>query len=301
MKRFISAVFLSALFLAGCTLPPGGGNAVNVLFDGTVVPGPEVFEGRMRGVNIGLDYLIPENYNGWDGDCPGAVHDARLNEAKMAENGVVSLTLLNEQATAPNIMAAIIAVGKSLPDNGFLFVNFSGHGTQVPDKNGDEPDGLDEALCAADALLLDDVVAAGLAQLPESLNVVMDVDACTSGSSFRGRAMARSLHRSFKALDIKCNILYIGACEDGEVSWGSDDGGVSTNIKWKVHTRGMTYADWFTARYEAMPDDQKPVMVEYGESFVDQIAFCPDCYLESDDEVGECEDCEDEPCDTCSD
>jgi hypothetical protein len=42
------------------------------------------------------------------------------------------------------------AMARSVAAQKFLFFNFSGHGTQVRDDDGDEADGLDEALCPCD-------------------------------------------------------------------------------------------------------------------------------------------------------
>ncbi len=42
------------------------------------------------------------------------------------------------------------ALDRSVAKEKCLFFNFSGHGTQVEDQDGDEDDGFDEALCPSD-------------------------------------------------------------------------------------------------------------------------------------------------------
>jgi len=76
------------------------------------------------------------------------------------------------------------------------FFYFSGHGTQIPDQNGDEEDGMDEALCPYDLVpvgagnvaearaILDDEIGVLLRRL-KGRAVVVFVDACNSGSMTR--------------------------------------------------------------------------------------------------------------------
>ena len=85
------------------------------------------------------------------------------------------------------------------------FFYFSGHGTQIPDQNGDEEDGMDEALCPYDLVpvgagsaaetkaILDDEIGVLLRRL-KGRDVVVFVDACHSGSMTRsigGAAISR--------------------------------------------------------------------------------------------------------------
>jgi hypothetical protein len=77
-----------------------------------------------------------------------------------------------------------------------VFFYFSGHGTQIPDQNGDEEDGMDEALCPYDLVpvgagsalesraILDDEIGVLLRRL-KGRDVVVFVDACHSGSMTR--------------------------------------------------------------------------------------------------------------------
>jgi hypothetical protein len=78
-----------------------------------------------------------------------------------------------------------------------VLVYFSGHGTFVPDKNGDESDGRDEVLVMSDTgrvrtkdsvtldnVLVDDQLGALLDKVP-SRRILVLVDACHSGTSTR--------------------------------------------------------------------------------------------------------------------
>ncbi len=58
--------------------------------------------------------------------------------------------LLDDQATkAAMVKAMSDLIGKASKGDS-LVITFSGHGTYQPDEDGDEADGLDEALCPYD-------------------------------------------------------------------------------------------------------------------------------------------------------
>ena len=71
-----------------------------------------------------------------------------------------------------------------------VVITFSGHGTYVPDLNGDEVDGLDEALCPYDmqtsgAALIDDEIHALFAARKPGVRLVLISDSCHSGTVTR--------------------------------------------------------------------------------------------------------------------
>src|SRR5580693_6761085 len=95
-------------------------------------------------INIGLNHVDPDQYNGWDGQLSGCVNDA-LAMRKIADDlGYVSTMILDEEATADRIISEIGQAAWNLDENGIVLISFSGHGGQMTDANGDESDGLDE-------------------------------------------------------------------------------------------------------------------------------------------------------------
>ncbi|MEP7195872.1 MAG: caspase family protein [Saprospiraceae bacterium] len=90
----------------------------------------------------------------------------------------------------------------------FAIFHFSGHGQQIPDQNGDEADGLDEALVPNNSpkyfskgiyegenLILDDDLAFAFNKLRKKLGptgrLLVTLDACHSGTATRGLQTAR--------------------------------------------------------------------------------------------------------------
>jgi metacaspase-1 len=105
--------------------------------------------------------------------------------------------LLNEQATLAQVRAALQALADGTGPRDRVLVYYSGHGTQLPDEDGDEDDGLDEALtlhdmatvqrggrATLDGVLVDDELAEALARIP-SRQVLVLIDACHSGTATR--------------------------------------------------------------------------------------------------------------------
>ncbi|MDT7834344.1 caspase family protein [Aquabacterium sp. OR-4] len=114
-------------------------------------------------------------------------------------------TLVDAQATKAAIMAelqAAVAAAKA-GKLSYLLFSLSSHGTQMADKSGDEPDGMDEAFVPYDIaqkgnawdparIISDDELNGLFAQLPASTLLEVYLDTCHSGSGLRGAEF--SLH-----------------------------------------------------------------------------------------------------------
>ncbi|WP_295401176.1 caspase family protein [uncultured Thiocystis sp.] len=174
--------------------------------------------------------------------------------------------LLNEDATQAALQAHLtdwLRRGVTADDK--VLIYFSTHGTQVPDQNGDEDDGVDEALTLYDlrnslgpdgqptltGILLDDDFERALAAIPNR-NALVLIDACHSGTVVRavqlsslqsGSAesqakffaypgMPRSLSRGLGQMVAKGGQSYVSiaaaAAADDEQSLATDRGSLFT-------------------------------------------------------------------------
>ncbi|MEO1091717.1 MAG: caspase family protein [Pseudomonadota bacterium] len=149
-------------------------------------------EAANRALVIGInDYPNLE-----DGALRSPAADATKFRSFLVEQGwfeedEISL-LLNGDATGAAIRQAIAErlIAETAPGDRVLFY-FSGHGTRIEDRDGDEPDGYDEVLIATDAadglpdgLLVDDELRELFDRLEER-DVMVVVDACHSGTATR--------------------------------------------------------------------------------------------------------------------
>jgi hypothetical protein len=108
------------------------------------------------------------------------------------------------------------AMDRSVAKEKYLFFNFSGHGTQVVDEDGDEEDGFDEALCPSDfevaGTLTDDVLCSWLESLPAH-RLFAVCDCCHSGT----------------CLDLgEFDGFFASGCRDCECAADARDGGDKT-------------------------------------------------------------------------
>ena len=90
------------------------------------------------------------NYPGTGMDLQGCVNDATDWAGVLAERGFKVASLLDEQATKAAMLKAMGELIAKASKGDTLVITFSGHGTYQPDTDGDEVDGLDEALCPYD-------------------------------------------------------------------------------------------------------------------------------------------------------
>lgn len=130
------------------------------------------------------------NYPGTHMDLQGCVNDANDWAAVLGARGFKVATLLDEQATkAAMVKAMSDLIGKASKGDS-LVITFSGHGTYQPDEDGDEVDGLDEALCPYDLqtkgeALIDDEIKSIFAARKSGVRIVLISDSCHSGTVTR--------------------------------------------------------------------------------------------------------------------
>jgi hypothetical protein len=119
----------------------------------------------------------------------GCVADAGDWEQTLRQRGFETRMLRNSEASREGILRGIDGLldGSQLGD--VLVLQFAGHGTQVPDLNGDEEDQTDEAICpfdfASGALLIDDDIREVFERIPEGVNFTCFFDCCHSGTNTR--------------------------------------------------------------------------------------------------------------------
>src|SRR5689334_8700157 len=90
------------------------------------------------------------DYPGTQMDLKGCVNDAKDWSQALAARGFEVHTLLDAEATLAAMRSAFHRVVEGAGAGDTVVITYSGHGTYVPDTNGDEVDGLDEALCPWD-------------------------------------------------------------------------------------------------------------------------------------------------------
>jgi len=156
-----------------------------------------------RALFVGID-KYPKG-SGWEWQDIHGTNDSSLIIPMLFKQGYHKENikiLMNEKATKKMIIYAITDIYKDCEKGDYIYIHFSCHGQQMIDNDGDEEDGLDEALITYDAHrvyvkgkyegenhLRDDELGKYLelirAKVGSTGNITVVLDACHSGTGTR--------------------------------------------------------------------------------------------------------------------
>ena len=132
-------------------------------------------------LHIGLNCVDPEAYAGWVGELSACEADARALATAAGRQGFAANILLTRRAKRQAVLRQVRRAANLLGDGGFFWISFSGHGGQVPDRNGDEPDGWTRPGAFTTASLIDDELTTELTCFRRGVRVLVTTDCCHSG------------------------------------------------------------------------------------------------------------------------
>lgn len=134
-----------------------------------------------RALCIGIN-----DYPGTDSDLAGCVNDANDWAAVFEKQGFAVEKILNQQAKGKAMRKAISALMETAKAGDSVVIQYSGHGSFVPDEDGDEPDGTDECLCPydlrANGPITDDELFELFSARAKGVKLLMISDSCHSGT-----------------------------------------------------------------------------------------------------------------------
>ncbi|KAG1867155.1 peptidase C14, caspase domain-containing protein, partial [Suillus subalutaceus] len=145
--------------------------------------------GRKKALCIGINY---------QGQLRGCINDAHnvkrflISKWGYKNGDIVMLVddtdLSRQMPTRRNILDAMRWLVKGAHPHDALFFHYSGHGGQVPDKDGDKVDGLDEVIYPVDykkaGLIVDDEMHHIMVKsLPAGCRLTAIFDSCHSGTA----------------------------------------------------------------------------------------------------------------------
>jgi metacaspase-1 len=239
-----------------------------------------------RGISlhIGLNSVDPAFYEGWDGTLVACENDADSMNKIASNLGYEAHNMITKKATRSAVTDAISDAAKKLNADDIFFLTYSGHGGQVPDTNGDEPDGKDETWVLYDGELVDDELHELYTTFKPVTRVVVLSDSCHSGtvtramydrkapieaefglrshSVFRSKAIpsdvqAKVVKRHRQEFDKiqgdtkaaamrspEATILLISGCQDNQLSSDGDVNGLFTENLLRVWNDGKYKQDY---------------------------------------------------------
>lgn len=247
-------------------------------------------------LHIGLNKVDPGHYEGWDGELAACEYDANDMAALAAAQGFKKRTLLlTAKATVAALSNAMASAAKELVSGDLLLLTYSGHGGQVPDKNGDEADSMDETWVLFDRMLVDDELYAMWSSFKKGVRIVVLSDSCHSGSVIRFApefvsgvkvrrmplraneatylqhkktydAVQKKLKSRVKA-KVAAYVLLISGCQDDQYSMdGARNGKFTGTLRktWNDGTFKGNYKKLHAQIVKQMPTSQRPNYARVG-------------------------------------
>jgi hypothetical protein len=141
-------------------------------------------------LHIGLNSVDATHYQGWSGRLKACEADAQSMQQIAHDRGLAAQTLLTAAAKADAVKQAIQDAATRARTGDLFFLTYSGHGGQVPDRNGDDRDHLDETWVLYDRELVDDELYALWGRFQPGVRIFVLSDSCHSGSVVRDIAEA---------------------------------------------------------------------------------------------------------------
>jgi hypothetical protein len=207
------------------------------------------------------------------GHLPNCCNDARACKGIAERFGYATNVLLDEKATAKNLLSCIERIAQHLQGGDLFFLSFSGHGGQVLDKDGDEQrhqyegyraDDLDETWCLYDQMVIDDELFDAFGRFRPGVRLLVISDSCYSGTSVK-RAIPTDK-------DIAATGLLMAACQDWQKALAG-----TVQQKYSNYTQALLHVmqrEWPCANYQVlheritryMPMYAKPNLFPFGQS-----------------------------------
>jgi hypothetical protein len=217
-----------------------------------------------------------------------------LNDINLAANKLVGFQIRkfeNEQVTKKNFIDQVrYALINSIKGD-IIYIHYSGHGTYLPDRNGDETDGYDEALYLYDGPLIDDDTNNLLRETPEGVIVILSLDSCFSGTATRGLARGRFMYPDIVKvphLQVKRKFydymswIVISACTENETAAEAEIDGVGygafSYFAFLTLSEDITYREWHAKIRKFLPSrefNQSPIL-EGPDELLDKLVFSVD-------------------------
>lgn len=139
--------------------------------------------GNKRALIVGI------NYPGTSSELKGCVNDANnMEQLLRTQFGFKEIIkLLDNDATTASILSELQWLVKGATPGDTLVFHYSGHGSQVYDRSGDEGDRFDEIICPIDLdwrdkVITDDQMKVIFDTVPAGVNLTVILDCCHSGS-----------------------------------------------------------------------------------------------------------------------
>ena len=200
-------------------------NAVNSI--NTYQPSIQNIDTNFKNKNA---LLIGCNYNNSAYQLNGCINDVNNIKSMIKNVGFNNINILTDDTeTKPNksnILTELTKLLSNSNNNDLLFFSYSGHGSQLVDRNGDETDGRDEVMVPLDFNVITDDELKTVIQTYLKPNVTLFAlfDCCNSGTvldlkyQYLDSLNYDNYTENNKAIDTLGNVIMISGCTDNQTS-----------------------------------------------------------------------------------
>lgn len=238
---------------------------------------------------------IGNNYLGTGADLAGCINDAMSWRRFLVEQLPGITANLKTGLDAAQILFVLSEVAAASLPGDTDWITYSGHGSFVTDKSGDEADGRDECIVGDDLVyVLDDEIRKTLR--PAQGKIIVVADSCFSGTVTRAMpadympvrkrffpppdpidqflgllAPSRRILGNFSR-----RVLLLSGCNDRQYSYESEGAGVLTTVALEMYEPGMTWKQWHAAIRTRLPSrsfEQSPQLYGGDGEFRNSLVF----------------------------
>ncbi|MEL6832823.1 MAG: caspase family protein [Bacteroidota bacterium] len=248
-------------------------------------------------LHLGLNFVDPDHYGGWDGKLYACENDARDMQILADSQGYQSTLLLRKEVTRKNVKDFLYKSAQELVAGDILLVTYSGHGSHVPDLNNDERDARDETLCLYDGQIIDDELLLHWSKFQEGVRILVISDSCHSGDITRERFRPKKttefaskdqpFEYAFKTymqnkdfydsinlrkegeVEIEATVRLISACQENQLAYDGMINSVFTQkllYIWNGGKYDQDYSRFHRDILDIMPPEQTPNHLVFGQS-----------------------------------
>lgn len=245
--------------------------------------------------------LVGINYYNTENQLYGCINDTKnlkqllINQYNFQESNIVVLTddLTNTNTLLLPSKANILANLKSMLLNSRagdkLFFGYSGHGSYIIDRSGDETDGYDSVLVPIDAvtnynnLIVDDEIKDILdVYLKDGVTLFALLDCCFSGTAmdlkynYYDSDNGNNITMNFNESLLKGDVVMISGCKDNQTSADAVFYDASNNV---IYGGALTYsfletlkANKYLINYKNLLQNMRTILKQQGYTQIPQIS-----------------------------
>lgn len=141
---------------------------------------------KNKGISLHIGINDYSSFGGQINSLSGCVNDCQDMKSIAKRLGYQTQVLVDQDATKENIMDGIARMAGEVESGDIVLITYAGHGSQIPDEDGDEvEDDMDELWISFDDFILDDELREAFSKFKSGVRILLVSDSCHSGTISR--------------------------------------------------------------------------------------------------------------------